>query len=64
MESVPIERRARPPGFAQEGPGFYVWDEDEREVLAWARELGGDAAVLECVAAGAGVPAAARGGRG
>ena len=26
-------------GFCVEGPGFYVWDEDPREVSRFAREL-------------------------
>ena len=34
---VAIRRRAR--GYCVEGPGFYVWDEDPREVTRVAREL-------------------------
>ncbi len=32
-----IRRRAR--GYCVEGPGFYVWDEDPREVSSAARDL-------------------------
>ena len=34
---VEIRRRAR--GYCVEGPGFYVWDEDPREVSRVARDL-------------------------
>jgi hypothetical protein len=30
-------------GFAVEGDGFYVWDEDQREAEDWAIELAGPA---------------------
>jgi hypothetical protein len=35
---VPIRRREQ--GYCVEGPGFYVWDEDPREVSRAARDLG------------------------
>ncbi len=35
--SVAVRRHGR--GFAAEGRGFYVWDEDRGEVLRVAREL-------------------------
>lgn len=35
--SVPIRQHAG--GYAAEGPGFYIWDEDAGEVLRAAREL-------------------------
>ena len=31
-----------PSGYSVRGSNFYVWDEDAREALAWAAELGGD----------------------
>jgi hypothetical protein len=31
--------RAQGGGYVAEGPGFYIWDEDVREVLRVAREL-------------------------
>jgi hypothetical protein len=34
---VRIRRRER--GYCIEGPGFYVWDEDPREVSRMARDL-------------------------
>lgn len=34
---VPVRRSGG--GYAAEGPGFYVWDEDPREVFRVAREL-------------------------
>jgi len=34
---------AAPSGFDIEGDGFYVWDEDRREVEDWAIELAGPA---------------------
>lgn len=37
-EPVPIRRQAG--GYCAEGPGFYVWDEDPREVSRMAREFG------------------------
>jgi hypothetical protein len=36
--TVPIRRQEG--GFCVEGPGFYVWDEDPREVSRVARLLG------------------------
>jgi hypothetical protein len=35
--SFEIRRRAR--GYSVEGPGFYVWDEDPREVTRVGRDL-------------------------
>jgi len=35
---VPIRREGE--GYAADGPGFYIWDEDLNEVLRMARELG------------------------
>lgn len=35
--AVPIRRREG--GYAAEGPGFYLWDEDPREVLRVVREF-------------------------
>jgi hypothetical protein len=35
--SIQVRRQGR--GFAAEGRGFYVWDEDRSEVLRVAREL-------------------------
>ena len=35
--AVEIRRRAR--GYCVEGPGFYVWDEDPREVTRVGRDL-------------------------
>ena len=35
--AIPIRRHEN--GFVVEGPGFYIWDEDPREVLRAAREL-------------------------
>jgi len=34
---VPIRREGE--GYAADGPGFYIWDEDLNEVLRMAREL-------------------------
>jgi len=34
---VPIRREGS--GYAADGPGFYIWDEDLGEVLRMAREL-------------------------
>jgi hypothetical protein len=34
-----IEIRRREHGYCVEGPGFYVWDEDPREVTRDARDL-------------------------
>ncbi len=34
-----ITLRRRGEGFALEGPGYYLWDEDPREVLRAAAEL-------------------------
>jgi hypothetical protein len=34
---VPIRREGK--GYAADGPGFYIWDEDLGEVLRMAREL-------------------------
>jgi hypothetical protein len=34
-----IEIRRREHGYCVEGPGFYVWDEDPREVTRAARDL-------------------------
>jgi hypothetical protein len=36
-DSIQVRPRGR--GFAAEGRGFYVWDEDRGEVLRVAREL-------------------------
>jgi hypothetical protein len=36
-DSVPIRRQEG--GFCVEGPGFYIWDEDPREVARVARDL-------------------------
>lgn len=41
-DAVEAERASS--GFAVRGAGFYVWDEDAREALAWAEELGADPA--------------------
>ena len=35
--TVEIRRRTR--GYCVEGPGFYVWDEDPREVTRVGRDL-------------------------
>ena len=35
--AVPIRRQGT--GYAANGPGFYIWDEDVNEVLRMAREL-------------------------
>lgn len=32
---------AQPRGWVVRGPNFYVWQEDERDALDWARELDG-----------------------
>ena len=37
--AVPMLSRPRGSGFAAEGPGFYVWDEDPNEVIRAVREL-------------------------
>jgi len=42
-ERVAIPRSIR--GYAAEGPGFYVWDEDEREARLATEEL------VACIAA-------------
>jgi len=34
-----VEIRRRENGYCVEGPGFYVWDEDPREVTRAARDL-------------------------
>jgi len=34
-----VEIRRREAGYYVEGPGFYVWDEDPREVTRVARDL-------------------------
>jgi hypothetical protein len=34
-----VEIRRREYGYCVEGPGFYVWDEDPREVTRVARDL-------------------------
>jgi hypothetical protein len=34
-----VEIRRRATGYCVEGPGFYVWDEDPREVTRVARDL-------------------------
>lgn len=36
---------SKSPGHAIAGVGFYVWDEDRRRALDWARELAGPRAV-------------------
>src|SRR5271166_5527311 len=33
------EAAPRPRGFRAKGPGFLVWDQDERALRAWASEL-------------------------
>jgi hypothetical protein len=35
--SLPIRRHEG--GYVVQGPGFYIWDEDPREVLRAAREI-------------------------
>jgi len=35
--AIPIRRQGT--GYAANGPGFYIWDEDVNEVLRMAREL-------------------------
>lgn len=35
--TIPIRRSGE--GYAAEGPGFYIWDEDPQEVFRVAREL-------------------------
>lgn len=35
--AIPIRRQGS--GYAANGPGFYLWDEDMNEVLRMAREL-------------------------
>jgi hypothetical protein len=35
--TVPIRRSGD--GYVADGPGFYIWDEDPREVLRVARDL-------------------------
>lgn len=37
LQSLRVRRQGR--GYALEGPGFYVWDEDPREVRRVAAEL-------------------------
>jgi len=37
--TVPIRKSGD--GYAAEGPGFYIWDEDPQEVFRVARELEG-----------------------
>jgi hypothetical protein len=39
FETRPVEIRRRERGYCVEGPGFYVWDEDLREVSRVARDL-------------------------
>jgi hypothetical protein len=34
-----VEPRRHENGYCAEGPGFYVWDEDRREVTRIARDL-------------------------
>lgn len=36
---IAVAVRRHEGGFVMEGPGFYIWDEDPREVLRVAREL-------------------------
>ena len=36
---APVRIRRREHGYCVEGPGFYVWDEDPREVSRVARDL-------------------------
>ena len=38
-DEISLQRRGA--GFALEGPGYYLWDEDPREVLRAAAELRG-----------------------
>jgi len=39
-----LPRQRRDGGFAVEGPGFYVWDEDLGEAVGVAREISGGGA--------------------
>ena len=39
LASGPVEILRREHGYCVEGPGFYVWDEDPREVSRVARGL-------------------------
>ena len=39
MNGDRLEIRRREYGYCVEGPGFYVWDEDPREVTRAARDL-------------------------
>ena len=39
LTNGPVEIRRRERGYCVEGPGFYVWDEDPREVSRVARDL-------------------------
>jgi hypothetical protein len=39
LASGRVEIRRRERGYCVEGPGFYVWDEDPREVTRLARDL-------------------------
>ncbi|TMA32518.1 MAG: hypothetical protein E6J87_12680 [Deltaproteobacteria bacterium] len=39
LTTGPVEIRRREHGYCVEGPGFYVWDEDPREVSRVARDL-------------------------
>jgi len=50
-----VEIRRRQQGYCVEGPGFYVWDEDPREVSRAARDL---ARGLSCDWPAKGVPIA------
>lgn len=36
-DAIPIRRHEG--GYVAQGPGFYIWDEDPREVIRAAREL-------------------------
>ncbi len=38
--SEPVAIRRQAGGYCAEGPGFYVWDEDPREVSRMVREFG------------------------
>jgi hypothetical protein len=37
--SAPIALRKHEGGYAAEGPGYFIWDEDPKEVLRARREL-------------------------
>jgi len=39
FDPVQVPLRQHEGGFAAEGPGYYIWDEDPKRVLDAAREL-------------------------